>query len=63
VGVAQLSACPRCGRTCAETFTSNWFPVYTCLECHEQYCDDCGGGTSCPECGSNDYGDYDKVYA
>jgi hypothetical protein len=63
--MGSLSSCPHCGREAKDALTSNWFPVHTCSECGEKYCNDCGGGdgTTCPECGSRRYQDLDKVYA
>lgn len=63
--MASLKACPRCGRKAKQAISSNWFPVHTCLKCHTKYCNDCGhgSGTTCPDCGSTSYSDYDKVYA
>ena len=63
--MSDFESCPRCGREAKESFSSNWFPVFTCRECGEKYCEDCGdgSGTTCPECGSSDYSEYDKVYA
>jgi hypothetical protein len=63
--MANLSACPKCHRRIRETISSNWFPVHTCRDCGQKYCDDCGDGrgSTCPKCGSKQYSDYDKVYA
>jgi RNA polymerase subunit RPABC4/transcription elongation factor Spt4 len=35
--------------------------VYTCRDCDTKYCED--DGPPCPECGSSDYSEDDKVYA
>lgn len=63
--MSDLHECPNCYREAEEGLTHNWFPVHTCLKCGKKYCNECGkgDGTECPECGSTDYGDYDKVYA
>jgi len=63
--MADLKKCPNCGREAEKAFSSNWFPVHTCLKCGKKYCDDCGdgSGTKCPKCGSTDYSNYDKVYS
>lgn len=64
--MADLDECPRCQREVEDTLLGgNWFPVHTCLECGEKYCNECGDddGTTCPECGSTDYADHDKVYS
>ena len=63
--MSSYDSCPRCGREAESGFTHNWFPLFTCQECDEKYCSDCGegNGTTCPECGSTSYGEYDKVYA
>jgi len=63
--MSSYDSCPRCGREGEEGLTYNWFPVHTCQQCGEKYCNDCGDGdgTVCPECGSSEYSDHDKVYA
>ena len=63
--MADLSSCPNCGREAKEAFSSNFFPVHTCRECGKKYCDECGNGDGsvCPDCGSKEYSDYDKVYS
>ena len=63
--MANFSACPRCARRAEKAITSNYFPVHTCRKCGEKYCADCGSGhgKKCPECGSTEYSDHDKVYA
>lgn len=61
--MANLSACPRCGRTLKKTLLGGvYFPVYTCLKCKAKYCSKCGG-SSCPKCGATARGHYDDVYA
>jgi hypothetical protein len=61
----SLDACPRCGRTCDRSAFANFFPVHTCRDCSEKFCNECGDddGTRCPACGSDDHSDLDKVYA
>ena len=61
--MSSLDCCPYCYREAKEALTSNWFPVYTCLNpaCGIKYCDD--DGPPCPECGEDGYGKYNKVYA
>lgn len=63
--MSDLDSCPRCGRKAKHAFDSNCFPVHTCGDCGEKYCNECGDGndTTCPECGSTSYSDYDKVYS
>ena len=56
-----MDSCPRCGREAKDNISSNWFPVNTCLDCGTKYCSD--DGPPCPDCGSDNYGEYDKVYA
>lgn len=60
-----MDSCPKCGREAEESMVSSFFPVYTCLEddCGTKYCEECAVNGNCPECGSSDYGEYDKVYA
>ncbi|MFH1585832.1 MAG: hypothetical protein ABIB79_03630 [archaeon] len=59
-----MDECPYCHREAKDALTSNWFPVYTCLDCDTKFCEgpNCNG-PPCPECGSDNYGEYDKVYA
>lgn len=59
--MGSLSSCPYCDREAKQALSSNWFPVYTCLKCGTKYCED--DGPPCPDCGSNDRGQYDEVYA
>ncbi|MEK6616117.1 MAG: hypothetical protein AABZ32_08415 [Bacteroidota bacterium] len=59
--MSDYDACPHCGRKAEESISSNWFPVHTCRECNTKYCEE--DGPPCPECGADDYSDYDKVYA
>lgn len=63
--MSDFNSCPNCGREALDSAFSNFFPVHTCRKCDHKYCDECGDGdgTVCPECGSTDYSDYDKVYA
>lgn len=63
--MGDYNSCPRCGRKAKDDFSSNWFPVHTCRDCGEKYCEECGKGSGkkCPECGSSNYSDYDKVHA
>jgi len=61
--MSDLNECPCCGREAEKSFSSNWFPVHTCLECGKKYCDECSDGGNCPKCGSSDYSDNDKVYS
>ncbi len=63
--MSDYDSCTNCGREAEEGLTHNWFYLHTCRNCDEKYCEECGdgGGTTCPECGSSDYSDYDKVYA
>ncbi len=63
--MSSYPSCPRCGRKAKKAAFSNWFPVYTCRKCGEKYCSDCGRGSgiTCPECGSTEYSQYDKVYS
>lgn len=60
--MADLRACPNCGRRAKKTLSSNWFSVSTCTKCRKKYCNDCGG-KKCPSCGSTGRSDLDKVYA
>lgn len=57
--VATYDECPHCERRAKKAFTSNFFPLYTCLDCGEKYCSD--DGPPCPECDSDHYGEYDEV--
>jgi len=59
--MSTLNSCPYCGRKAKEALTSNWFPVYTCLDDDTKYCEE--DGPPPPECGSSNYGEFDKVYA
>jgi len=59
--MADLDECPRCGREAKDAISSNWFPVYTCRDCGEKFCED--DGPPCPACQSEEYGEYDRVYA
>lgn len=59
--MASLSECPYCNREAKDALSSNWFPVYTCLNCGTKYCKD--DGPPCPDCESMDRGEYDTVYA
>ena len=59
--MSSFDSCPYCGREAEDAISSNWFPVYTCRECGTKYCEE--DGPPCPECGSSDYSEYDKVYA
>lgn len=59
--MGSYDSCPHCGREAKEAISFNWFAVYTCSSCGEKYCED--DGPPCPECGSDSYGEYDKVYA
>ena len=61
--MSSLDCCPYCEREAEEAISHNWFPVYTCLNdsCRQKYCAE--DGPPCPECGSDDYGEFDKVYA
>ena len=63
--MSDLDSCPRCGRKAKHAIDSNYFPVHTCRVCGEKYCNECGdgNGTTCPDCGSTSYSDYDKVYS
>ncbi len=63
--MSDLDLRPRYGRKALDAFDSNYFPVHTCRDCSEKYCNQCGDGdgTTCPECGSTNYSDYDKVYS
>jgi len=60
----SLPFCPRCGRGSEDSFTFDWFAIYTCRKCQEKYCEDCGhgsDGTLCPECENADYSVYEEV--
>jgi RNA polymerase subunit RPABC4/transcription elongation factor Spt4 len=59
--MSSYDSCPYCGREAKDALTSNWFPVYTCLNCKTKYCEN--DGPACPGCGSLDYGKYDRFYA
>lgn len=59
--MSDYDACPYCGKKAEESVSANWFPVHTCRGCNTKYCEE--DGPPCPECGADDYGDYDKVYA
>ena len=59
--MSDYDSCPYCGREAEEAISSNWFPVYTCLDCNTKYCEN--DGPPCPDCSSSNYGEYDKVYA
>jgi len=63
--MADLNECPYpgCGRKAEDNASSDWFPVYTCLEpdCGTKYCSE--QGPPCPDCKSSNYGEFDKVYA
>ena len=59
--MGDYSSCPYCYREAKDALTSNWFPLYTCLDCEIKYCSQ--DGPPCPECGSTDYSEYDRVYA
>jgi hypothetical protein len=59
--MSSYDSCPWCDREAKDAISSNWFPVYTCLDCDTKYCAD--DGPPCPKCGSSNYGEYDKVYA
>jgi tRNA G26 N,N-dimethylase Trm1 len=63
--MSDLRSCPNCGREAKKEFSSNWFYVHTCRKCGKKYCDECGDGSGkkCPDCGSTEYTDYDKVYS
>ena len=63
--MSDLNCCPGCGRKAEKSIFSNNFIVHTCRKCCKKYCKECGKGSgiTCPKCGSNDYSDYDKVYA
>lgn len=61
--MGSLTECPNCGREAEKAFSSNFFPVHTCLNCDKKYCDKCDDGGNCPECGSSEYSDNDKVYS
>ena len=63
--MSSFSFCPRCGRKAEKSYSSNYFPVHTRRDSGEKFCSDCGkgDGKKCPECGSTNYSDYDKVYA
>jgi predicted nucleic-acid-binding Zn-ribbon protein len=63
--MSNLNKCPKCGREADKSYSSNWYPVHTCRDCGEKYCDKCGDGSGkkCPKCGSTNYSDYDKVYS
>lgn len=65
--MSTLNCCPNpsCGRKAEKSFFFNHFIVHTCRKCGKKYCNKCGKGTgtTCPKCGSNEYSDYDKVYA
>jgi len=59
--MSKYDSCPYCYREAKDALSSNWFPVYTCLDCDTKYCSD--DGPPCPECGSSNYGEYDEVVA
>ena len=58
---ARFSCCPYCNREAKQALSSNWFPIYECLDCGTRYCEN--DGPPCPECGSNHRGQCGKVYA
>lgn len=62
--MSSLTECPNCNRTAKDSMFSNYFPVYTCLDCGKKYCKECGkgDGKTCPDCGSKKYAEYDRVY-
>lgn len=59
----NLTECPNCGREAEKAVSSNYFTVQTCKKCNTKYCEKCSKGGKCPDCGSSDYADYDKVYS
>lgn len=61
--MSDYHACPRCGRTCKETFSSNHFPIYKCGKCGTHYCNQCARDHICPKCGATAYQQVGKVYA
>ena len=62
--MSSLNAGPNCGREVEEGLSSNFFPVLTCRDCGSKFCFECGAedGSTCPNCGSTEYSEYDKVY-
>jgi ribosomal protein L32 len=60
--MSDYSSCPNCGRRAEKALSSNFFPVYKCKDCGEEYCRDCGG-RSCPKCGSSKSSEVGKAYA
>ena len=59
--MSSYDSCPYCRREAMDALKLNLVPVYTCLRCKTKYCEK--DGPPCPDCGSTDYGKYDKVYA
>jgi hypothetical protein len=61
-----LKSCPHCGRVNVKGTDTNpdWFPVHTCREDLQRYCDECGedDGKECPACGATNFHDYHRVY-
>ena len=59
--MASFGSCPYCDREAKQALTSNWFPIYTCLDCDTKFCEN--EGPPCPDCKSRGYGQFDRVYA
>jgi anaerobic ribonucleoside-triphosphate reductase len=59
--MSSYDSCPYCDREAEDAISSNWFPIYACSECGTKFCSH--DGPPCPECGSSDYAEYDRVYA